>query len=157
MNKEVIKAMNKKQTKMDGIKKWWHANGYKILRIILFPLWGYICLKKKVILPWLINRNAWDEKRADEILAYYVPRFADWEEEEKAFYFFDNGYGWQPAIAKKHLKLKDRRFWKIHTGFWGGKMRDYLINNFELEGFTKELGDCSDYTEITFRMKEIED
>lgn len=156
MNKEVIKAMNKKQTKMDAFKKWWSKNGYKIMRVILFPLWMYVCIKEKLV-PWLNSRNQWDEKRADEIFAYYVPRFADWEEEEKAFYFFDNGYGWQPAIAKKHLKLKDRRFWKIHTGFWGGKMREYLINKFELEGFTKELGDCSDYTEITFRMKEIED
>lgn len=156
MNKEVIKAMNKKQTKMDDIKKWWSKNGYKVMRVILFPLWMYVCIKEKLI-PWLNSLNQWDEKRADEILAYYVPRFADWEEEEKVFYFFDNGYGWLPAFAKKHLKLKDRRFWKIHTGCWGGEMRRYLINKFELEGFTKELGDCSDYTEITFRMKEIED
>jgi len=157
MNKEVIKAMNKKQTKMDTFKKWWRKNGYKVLRVILFPLWGYVCLKEKVILPWLNNRNAWDENRANEILSYYVPRFADWDADEKTFYFFDNGYGWQPAIANKHLKFKDRRFWKIHSGFWGGGMRKYLINKFELEGFTKELGDCSDYTEITFHMKEIED
>ena len=28
MNKEIIKAMNKKETKIDKIRKWWNKNGY---------------------------------------------------------------------------------------------------------------------------------
>ena len=58
-------------------------------------------------------------------------------------------------LAKKHLKRKDRRFWNVHRGWTGGKIRSYLINEFELEGFKKEIGDCSEgRTEITFRMIE---
>jgi hypothetical protein len=38
---------------------------------------------------------------------------------------------------------------------WGGKMRSYLINDFELEGFTKEVGNCWDgWTEVSFTMIE---
>ena len=44
------------------------------------------------------------------------------------------------CYAKKHLKRKDRRFWNIHGSWGGGKIRSYLINEFELEGFEKKLG-----------------
>ena len=38
MNAEIIKAMNKKETKIDAFKKWWKKNGYKVMRVVLFPL-----------------------------------------------------------------------------------------------------------------------
>ena len=95
-----------------------------------------------------------NEGRANEILSYYVPRYAKWDNEDKTFYLFDNGYGWSMGFAKKYLKLKDRRFWKLYASWGGGRVRSYLINNFELEGFTKEVGNCYDgWTEITFTMK----
>ena len=59
------------------------------------------------------------------------------------------------CFAKKYLKRKDRRFWNVHEGWAGGNIRSYLINNFELDGFAKEIGDCYDgWTEITFTMIE---
>ena len=39
MNKEVIKAMNKKETKVNEIRKWWSKNGYKVMRVVLFSFW----------------------------------------------------------------------------------------------------------------------
>jgi hypothetical protein len=99
------------------------------------------------------TRTEW-ESRADEILSYYVPSYAHWDNKNKTLYFFDNGYGWSMYFAKKHLKLKDRKFWKLHAGCGGWRIRKYLIDKFELEGFTKEVGNCYDgWTEITFRMK----
>lgn len=153
MNAEVIKAMNKKEKK-HTIRKWWRKNGFKILRIIFFPiaviLWSILKLN-----TWrdrrIKARNAWDANRAKEILNYYIPRKARWYAEDKSFYFFDNGYGWNIGFAKKYLKRKDRAFWKEHNSIWSGRMRKYLIHDFELEGFTKEVGDCSDgWTEISF-------
>ena len=35
MNKEITKAMNRKEKKTT----WWKKNGYKVMRIILFPIW----------------------------------------------------------------------------------------------------------------------
>ena len=153
-NKEVIKAINKKENRFNGIKKWWDKNGYKVMRVVLFPIWLGIKAKEKIT-SYLNSREEWSEERVKEILNYYVPRFADWDEEDKCFCFFDNGYGWSIGLAKKYLKRKDRRFWNIHNGLGGGMIRSYLIDEFELEGFKKEVGNCSDgWTEIAFRMIE---
>ena len=151
MNKEVIKAMNRKEKKQT-FHKWWNKNRHKVMRVILFPIWIIILACQKVT-NWLNNRQKWDEERANEIFNYYIPRRAEWVEDEKEFYFFDNGFGWSIRSAKKYLKRKDRRFWNIHSGTWGYKMRKYLVNKFELEGFTKEVLNIEDsWTEISFKM-----
>lgn len=154
MNKEVIKAMNKKEVEIGKFRKWWNKNGYKVMRVILFPIWWGIKAKAKIDYH-LNSREKWSEERVKEILNYYVPRLADWDEEDKCFYFFDNGYGWSIGFAKKYLKRKDHRFWNIYNGCCGGMIRSYLIDEFELEGFEKEIGSClNGWTEIAFRMIE---
>ena len=155
MNAEVVKAMNNKEVKkMECLRKWWKKNGYKIMRIIFFPIWWGIKVKEKID-SYLNSNNQWSEERANEILNYYVPRKAEWSEEEKTFFICHNWFGWYFDSAKKHLKFKDRRFWKVNNGFGGGELRRYLIDKFELEGFKKEVGDCADgWTEVCFRMIE---
>ena len=159
MNAEVIKAMNKKEKK-HTVRKWWKKHGKKVLTILFFlPIVVFWLMLK--FNAWLNKRakvrNVWDAERAKEIFNYYIPRSAKWCVEDKSFYFFDNGYGWGMCFAKKYLKRKDRKFWEEHTGFWNNKMREYLINDFELEDFTKEVGNCSDeWTEISFTMIEKE-
>ena len=154
MKKEVIKAMNKKETKIDKIRKWWNKNGYKVMRVILFPIWWCIKAKEKIT-SYLNSKCEWSEERANEILSYYIPRKADWNENDKCFYFFDNGMGWKMKHNKKKIKPKDRRWWENYTSAWGGKVRTYLIEKFELEGFEKIVGNTYDcYTDITFKMIE---
>ena len=154
MNKEIIKAMNKKETKIDGFGKWWNKNGYKVMRVILFPVWWGIKAKEKIE-SYLNSKCEWSKEKANKILSYYIPRKAEWSAEDKCFYFFDNGYGWSMCYAKKYLKRKDRHFWKIYGDWIGGKVRSYLIDEFELEGFEKKVCDCYDgRTEISFTMIE---
>lgn len=152
MTNEIIKAMQGK--KEHKIRKWWNKNSYKVFRVILFPFWiGSILLEK--VNAWLNSKEEWNEKHATEILNYYIPRASEWDEEDKTFYFFDNGMGWNIRLAKRYLKLKDRRFWKVNCAWWGGKMRSFLMDKFELEGFTKELENCSEgWTEISFTLNE---
>lgn len=152
MNAEVIKAMNKKENK-HTFRKWWSKNGYKVNRVIFFPIWiGTVVAEK--IQKKLNARQVWSEERVKAILDYYVPRKAEWCAEDKTFYFFDNGMGWG-NLAKRYLKRKDRRWWNNHRGWVGGKIRDYLINNYEIAGFTKEVGNCADgWTEVSFTMIE---
>ena len=153
MNPEVIKAMNRKNEK-HPVRDWWKKNGYKVWRVVLLPIWLPMQWLEKV--KSKVNvRIKWSEERANEILSYYIPRRADWDDKEKTFFFFDNGMGWSLRSAKKYLKWKDRRWWKKFCGFWGGKIRIYLIHDFEMEGFTKEHGDCSEgWTEVNFILKE---
>lgn len=153
MNKEIIKAMQGKQE--HKARKWWRKNGYIIWRVILFPLWAGEILWNEIN-KRLNSKQEWNEERANEILNYYIPRRADWDEKEQCFYFFDNGMGWNLAFAKHFLKRKDRRFWKVNCGWMGGKMREYLIEKFQLEGFTKEVRNAidayDDWTEISFKL-----
>lgn len=153
MNNEVIKAMQGK--KEHKVRKWWRKNSYKVWRVVLFPLWMGELLWNEINKS-LNSKQNWSEERANEILNYYIPRYAEWDEKEQCFYFFDNGLGWNLTLAKKFLKRKDRRFWKVNCCWWGGKMREYLIEKFQLEGFTKEVRDAIDgggnWTEITFKL-----
>ena len=151
MNKEIIKAMKGKK-EPSKLRKWWKKNDYKVWRVIFFPIWIGSIIKEKIE-KFLNSRNKWSEERANEILQYYIPRRAEWVEDKKEFYFFDNGYGWSMNFAKKYLKRCDRRFWKIHARFWGGKIQDYLVDKFELEGFTKKvISKYTDGTEIIFKL-----
>ena len=152
MNAEITKAI-KEKNKKHPIRKWWNKNGYKVMRVIFFPIWIGMVAKDKIN-EYLASRQKWSDERAEEILNYYVPRRADWCEEDKTFYFFDNGMGWG-NLAKSYLKLKDRRWWNNYNGFWGGEIRLYLIEKFELEGFTKEVIRRDEAeTEITFTLIE---
>lgn len=157
MNPEVIKAMNRENEK-HPVRDWWRKNGRQICRVVLFPIWYPMRLWERLRSKWYVAQNAkhpWSDERANEILSYYVPRNCSWNEEEQELYFFDNGLGWAMSHAKKHLKRKDRRWWNKFNGWTGGKIREYLINRFELEGFAKEVGNCSDgWTEISFKKIE---
>lgn len=150
MNKEVIKAMKKTETKsaIKTIGKWWNKNGYKVLRVVFFPVWGIEVAHEKYN-AWANARQEWNEERAQKILNYFIPRVAEWDKEDQLFYFFDNGMGWN--YRRKYINRKDRRFWKIHARSFGSNMRKYLIEKFELEGFTKEIGECwNGRTEVSF-------
>ena len=70
--------MKKKERKFS---KWWSANGYKAMRILLFFIWIPMQIGEK-----LDERQKWSEKRADKILSYYVPRNAEWDASENCFY-----------------------------------------------------------------------
>ena len=150
MNKEILKAIEDKQKK-HPYRDWWHKNNYKVMRIILFPIWIYVEISDR-IKDWSYERIVWDEKRADEILTYYIPRVSDWLPDEKSFWFYDNGSGWNIVFSKKYLKIKDRLFWrKFH---WN--IEEYFNNKFELEGFEKEVVSTRSYytgTEIIFKQK----
>ena len=150
MKAETYKVIKDKQKK-HPIRDWWDKNGYKVLRVILFPIWWYIVIKEKLS-DYRYDHTEWDEKRTNEILNYYVPNFSEWDEKEKTLFFFDNGYGWNLCYAKKYLKRKDFYYWDKFASL---KIRDYLIEKFELEGFEKQIIDsgCSSWTEIVFKQR----
>lgn len=142
MNKEIVRAMEKKERKFS---KWLRKNGYKIMRVLLFFIWIPMWFNDK-----LNARQKWSEERANKILSYYIPRNSEWDASENCFYFFDNGIGWS---ANKKVKWRDRRWWKCNCSFFGGEIRSYLISTFELEGFKKEVLETENSTtEIIFHL-----
>lgn len=150
MNKEMLKAMGRNKLSLaDRLGRWWDKNAEKVCRVVFFPLWIAMVIYDKIDNK-LYKQTEWSEERAKEIFDYYLPQVMEWNEPEKHFWFYDNGAGWSLAYAKKHLRRKDRRFWKKWSGFFGGEMRNYLINKYELDGFIKEKGSCWEQTELTF-------
>lgn len=152
MTKETMKVIQNKQ-KRHPYHDWWQKHGYKVLRVIFFPIWFFIVVIEKIHNKVYTNID-WDEERVNKVLNYYIPRVSTWKPKEKVFYFFDNGFGWNLCFAKKHLKRKERRFWKKFTGLAGGEIKEYLIKSFELEGFNKEIiSTWSTTLEIIFTQK----
>lgn len=151
MNKEILKAINDKQKK-HPIRNWWNKNGYKVLRVVLFPIWWYTVIKEKLS-DYRYDHTEWDEERTNEILNYYIPNASEWDEEEKTLFFFDNGCGWNHRYVRRYLKRKDFYYWDKFASL---KIRDYLIEKFELEGFEKQIIDsgCGYWTEIVFKQRE---
>ena len=134
MNKEIIKAMNKRETKIDKARKWWSNNGYKVKRVIFFPVCLGIITRDKITL-YLNSREKWDEERVKEILNYYVPRVAEWDKKHKRFYFFDNRCGWSINYAKKYAAENNKKSIKLDCNMKRGKLRElYEKNGFVLVG-----------------------
>ena len=134
MNKEVIKAMNKRETKIDNLRKWWGKNGYKVMRVIFFFLLLGIKAKDKIT-SYLNSKEEWSEEKANEILSYYIPRVAEWNNKEKYFYFFDNGCGWSINYAKKYAAENNKKSIKLDCNMKRGKLRElYEKNGFVLVG-----------------------
>jgi hypothetical protein len=84
------------------------------MRVVLFPLWWGICAKNKIH-DYRYKRLEWSEERANEILSYYIPRKCEWDNEDKTFYFADNGMGWGMKCHQKKIKLKDRAWWRKYS------------------------------------------
>ena len=57
MNKEVVKAINKKESKFNAIKKWWDKNGYKVMRVVLFPIWWGIKAKQRLTIISILVKS----------------------------------------------------------------------------------------------------
>ena len=143
-----------KQSFYDRVKKWWNNNGYIVLRVLLFPFW-IVCIIDNKIQKKIWNNINFSTERTLKILEYYIPRRAEWCEDDNVLYFFDNGYGWEWYYAKKYVKLKDKKYWKRYNGFCGGLIKECLVHDFELEGFEKRiLQNCDGRIEIKFKKIE---
>ena len=110
---------------------------------------------KERINSYLDSKCEWSEEKANEILSYYIPRRSIWNAEEKYFCFWDSGENWSEKFNLKRIKIKDRRWWKNNAKIQGWKMKNYLIEKFEMEGFKKIIGDM-DNGFISIYFKKIE-
>ena len=71
--KDKFDALLERKTTESSAKKWWRTNRYKVLRIILFPIWIVVLAKNEV--DESLYRNAqWSESRADRIIGKIVPQ-----------------------------------------------------------------------------------
>ena len=108
---------------------------------------------KERINTCLNSKNEWNEERANEILSYFIPRAAVWSEDTKTFYYANSGTDWDLNYCIEYLNKEDRIWWNCNSKPFGGKIKTYLVEEFELDGFTKEIVYTNDegWVEILFK------
>lgn len=96
----------------------------------------------------------WSDERANEVLTHWFLEKADWLERDRIFWYYRKSLGWDYRRNKRYLRKQDRIFWKKYAGYCGGEIKEYLVNKFQLDGFTK-IVHCSDWDnfEIEFKQK----
>ena len=168
MNKEIAKAITKKNKLNDWYRKqykknskkeeskwrnWLRKNRHIIFRVILFPVW-FAVIFAEMIDRVLDSRTLWCEERANKILQNFVLDVAIWERENQTLYLADFCYDWRFEWVKYHIKKKDYRFYRLYED----RMRLYLIESFMLDGFTKVVRNCeNNCVEILFKIKQEEE
>ena len=99
MNAEIIKAINKKNKK-HPFRKWWNKNGYKVMRVIFFPIWIGIVAKNKIN-KYLISRQEWSNERAEQILNIIF--LAEPTGAKKIKHFVSMIMEWAGAISQRSI------------------------------------------------------
>ncbi len=72
--KQKIKEGNKPKR-----PSWWSRNGYKVWRVILFPVYLWI-LGFRAFEDWMVKRQKLDDKKDDEILSAFLAKRAEVDE-----------------------------------------------------------------------------
>lgn len=168
MNKEIAKAITKKNKLNDFYRKqyeknfkkkeskwrnWLRKNRHIIFRVIFFPIW-FAVIFAEMIDRFLDSRTLWCEERANKILQNYVLDAAIWERENQTLYLAVFCNNWHFSWAKYHIKIKDYRFYRLYEE----RMKLYLIESFMLDGFTKVVRNCEDNSiEILFKIEQEEE
>lgn len=121
--------------KVSTIKTWWKKNREKILSPLL--------LIEKVadkVNKAIEKRTAWNEERAEAFCNKYLPQIC--EKTKNGFWFYNNGYGFIYKCIKRNRK--DYKFGlKNQT-----KLFDYIKEQYEIEGYTKEVVPTYEYYKI---------
>lgn len=122
-NFEYAKDREKKKYK----KPWYLINTKKYSFYIwsapLVPI-GMLIEKYK---EWAYNRLQWDANTAKKVLDYTLPYVLEYAQEDN-YYYYD-----------RVICLSDRapRKYKAWTGKFGNKLKTYLANEYQKEGYKK--------------------
>jgi len=128
--KDKFDALLERKTTESSAKKWWRTNRYKVLRIILFPIWIVVLAKNEV--DESLYRNAqWSESRADRIIGKIVPQKLEVCDNELC-YCLEWSEPWTNSAC---LHFGD----KIFGRKFSHEIAKYLKENYQVDGYKKRL------------------
>lgn len=131
---ESYKNVNKTSAIKD-FKKWWGNNGYKVMRVILFPIWICAWAYEK-IKDYNWKNTTFSAARAKEFCDWYLPRHIN--KTENGYYYYNNGYGFGKARRRKD---------KVFVSKYKYDLLQYIKNEYEIEGYTKRVIDTFEFCE----------
>lgn len=123
------KAFTKKPARK---KEWYMIHGKKwTYPFWLAPIVPFAILEDK-IRDWRYNRLVWNEERAQRVLEYAFPNKAEIDRENQSIgrYLRSFWFDWY-----KFAKRRDKRWCKK----FNIQLREYCINTFQMDGYTKEV------------------
>lgn len=120
-----------KEEKAKKSKRIYRYKEFQTEYILLYPLMVLVYWLDKLG-HYLRNRTQWSDKRTERIITYAFPKKADIDKEKGTIgrYFREWGFYWK-SYAKWYNKWYCEKY--------NSAMLKYLIENFELKGFTKEV------------------
>lgn len=126
-----------KVSKTAPIKNWFGRNGYKIVRVLLFPAWFYVIIRDKYR-KVRREKMVYSDQQAKFLLDKYLPyHVKNWLEEDGSFLMFRYAgqycgeldfYNFASKMKRKHASYFNKFITKIER---------YFIDQYEIDGYTK--------------------
>lgn len=120
-----------KVQRRNPVCEWWGRNGYKVWRVVLFPVWAVIWSKNKIE-EKRYNALKWDDERATTILDKTLPSLLDKDEDGTLWYFSD----WRPYFYNRRgIHGKNKRF----AYKYNATICEFLFEKYQIEGYEKTI------------------
>jgi hypothetical protein len=125
------KTYRKAQQRRTNKTKCHHWKGYSFKYYIVFPL-VLVNYAWRSLNDFYTSKITWDPNRAKRVLDDTLPYILDEEDGELVY-----SMTWSSFNFRRWAKLKDKRF----CGIYVYNIREYLKEEYEIEGYTKALVD----------------
>ena len=128
-------------------KKTYKFKSYYTEYIILYPLMIIVYYWNKIFEIWE-NSLKWNDKKTEKILAYAFPKIAEVNKEEGSIGRYIRSWG--VYVKEWHVKW----YHKDYCSKYNQRIITYLIEQFEIDGFVKEVTvEDKEWTYIKFTKK----
>lgn len=126
------------------LRKWWSNNGYKVLRVVLFPVWAVIWSSRKI----QEKRDRvlqWSDERATAILDKTLPSLL--ENEDGALWYCSD---WRTHFYnRKGIHGKNKRF----AYKYNARIHVFLFEKYQIEGYEKTIEKANYETWVKFEKR----
>ena len=147
--KQLKKESCKNNIKNNKIFLWWRNNGYKINRIIFFPIWIFIYLSEKYKnkrYESIMFSEEYCKKCIDKMLPKFILHY---NEDKYCILISDcNDFGYitfYDLCFNTYLKNHGCKKEIIFTNKFYNNVKEYIINKYQIDGYNKMI--MSNYKE----------
>lgn len=147
MKNKIIKEKQKIDRKRNNkIRKWWKKNNYKVIRVILFPIWIYAILEEKYKKSQHAKIKKCQDikpifkKYLDKVMPFMVAHYCENAKQiliSSACDMGDINFSnfCSSTIQKKYSRIEN--FFAIH---YKG-LKEYILSEYQIEGYKKMILD----------------
>lgn len=136
MNREqIMKAAERK--KKPSFRKWWSKNGYKVGRVVLFPIWFYVIIRDKAKEKSYKELTYSDEmcnKYLDKVLPQII--LSRGCTNEIVITNYDDGGDIEFSDLSWNLRTKNKKAKRFLSKF-STEVQEFILNEYQIEGYER--------------------